>query len=209
MGGGLDGIPDIMFVNTVNPRKQKAEQYNGRLDYQATANDLIAFSTYQTPVNTTSFNGPARAANFWINDRLNHAETLMWNRTVSPTLLNEARISVSRWSWDEVESNPQEPWGLPTDRHRCIEWRGGAETWRSRSWHLRSDDLQHPRHGELGAWQPHRQVRRRHLLGTEQCQPCGQRTSDLLFPQSLGFRETMRHTRRAAASIREPVFRRW
>ncbi len=113
MGAGLDGIPDIMFVNTVKPSKQRAEQYNGRLDYQATDSDLIAFSTYQTPVKSTFVNGPARAANFWINDRLNHAETLMWNRTLSPTLLNEARISVSRWSWDEVESNPQEPWGLP------------------------------------------------------------------------------------------------
>jgi hypothetical protein len=127
MGGGLDGVPDIMFVNTVNPRRQKAEQYNGRLDYQATDNDLIAFSTYQTPVSTTSFNGPARAANLWLNDRLNHAETLMWNRTISPTLLNEARVSVSRWSWDEVESNPQEPWGLPPI---AIDALNGAEVQR-------------------------------------------------------------------------------
>lgn len=127
VGGGLDGVPDIMFVNTINPRRQKAEQYNGRLDYQATANDLIAFSTYMTPVNTTNFNGPARAANFWINDRLNHAETLMWNRTVSPNLLNEARFSVSRWSWDEVESNPQEPWGLP---QIAIDSLNGAEVQR-------------------------------------------------------------------------------
>jgi outer membrane receptor protein involved in Fe transport len=113
IGGGLDGIPDIMFVNTVSPRNQKAEQYNGRLDYQATTKDLFAFSTYQTPVYTTSFNGPVRPANFWVNDRLNHAETLMWTRMISPTVINEARFSLSRWSWNEVESNPQEPWGLP------------------------------------------------------------------------------------------------
>ncbi len=126
-GGGLDGVPDIIFANTVNPRRQKAEQYNGRLDYHATSNDLIAFSTYQTPVYTTSFNGPARAANFWVNDRLNHAETLMWTRTFSPTLLNEARLSASRWSWDEVKSNAQEPWGLP---QIAIDSLNGAEVQR-------------------------------------------------------------------------------
>ncbi len=113
VGGGLDGVPDIMFVNTANPRRQTAQQYNGRMDYAATAGDLIAFSVYATPVYTTSFNGPVREANFWVNDRLNHAETLLWNRTFSPALLSEARFSASRWSWDEVASNPQEPWGLP------------------------------------------------------------------------------------------------
>jgi hypothetical protein len=112
-GGGLDGIPDIMFVNTVNPTRRTAQQYNGRIDFQATANDLIAVSIYMTPVNTKSFNGPARAANFWINDRLNHADTALWNHTFSPTVFNEARFSLSRWSWNEVDSNPQEPWGLP------------------------------------------------------------------------------------------------
>lgn len=113
VGGGLDGSPDIMFVNTVSPRKQTAQQYNGRMDYQATSKDLIAVSIFATPVDTESYNGPVRAANFWKNNRLNHAETLLWNRTIAPTILNEARFSVSRWSWDEVKSNPQEPWGLP------------------------------------------------------------------------------------------------
>lgn len=114
VGGGLDGIPDIMFVNTSSPRTQTAQQYNGRMDYQVTSKDLIAVSIFATPVDTESFNGPARSANFWNNNRLNHADTLLWNRTIAPTMLNEARLSLSRWSWDEVESNPQEPWGLPT-----------------------------------------------------------------------------------------------
>lgn len=113
VGGGLDGVPDIMFVNTTNPVRSTAQQFNGRLDFQATQNDLIAFSMYHVPVDTTSFNGPVRAANLWNNSRQNQSGTLLWNHIFGPSLLNEARISASRWHWNEVETNPQEPWGLP------------------------------------------------------------------------------------------------
>lgn len=112
-GNGVDGIPDIMFINTLNPTQRTAQQYNGRIDFQATSADLIALSIYMTPVTSTSYNGPVRVANLWSNDRLNHADTLLWNRTFSASVLNEARFSLSRWSWNEVESNPQQPWGLP------------------------------------------------------------------------------------------------
>ena len=113
VGGGLDGIPDIMFVNTIGPSESKPQQYQGRLDFQASQRDLIAFSIYQVPVTSTFFNGPVRAANLWHNDRTNQSGTLLWNRTISASVLNEARINASRWHWNEVESNPQEPWGLP------------------------------------------------------------------------------------------------
>ena len=114
VGGGLDGIPDIMNVNTLNPTRSTAQQFNGRLDYQMTNSDLLAFSTYQVPVDTTNFNGPVRSANLWNNSRLNQSGTFLWNHTFSPSILNEARVSASRWHWNEIESNPQEPWGLPT-----------------------------------------------------------------------------------------------
>jgi hypothetical protein len=113
IGGGLDGIPDIMFVSTVNPNRKKAEQWNGRLDFQATSKDLITFSTYFTPVKSTFFNGPTRSANQWTNDRLNWSAALVYTRTISSTMLNEVRFNSTRWSWDEIAANPQEPWGLP------------------------------------------------------------------------------------------------
>ncbi|HEY3937187.1 MAG TPA: TonB-dependent receptor [Bryobacteraceae bacterium] len=113
VGGGLDGVPDIFFVQTVNPVNTTPQQYNGRMDFQATSKDLIAFSTYYVPVQTTDYNGPTRAANLWHNDRLNEAGSLLWDHTISPSWLNEARFNVTRWHWDEVSSNPQEPWGLP------------------------------------------------------------------------------------------------
>ncbi|MPY86294.1 MAG: carboxypeptidase regulatory-like domain-containing protein [Luteitalea sp.] len=121
-GDGLDGVPDVMFVNTLSTTDQRAQQFNGRVDFQATVRDLVAFSTYQTPVYTESV--PVRSANAWITDRLNHAETLLWNRTLSSRFVNEARLTASRWSWDEIDSNPQVPWGLPPIN---IDARGNAD----------------------------------------------------------------------------------
>lgn len=114
IGSGLDGVPDIMYVQSVSPTNSVAQQFNGRLDYQATSKDLIAFSTYYVPNTSTSYNGPARAANLWNSDRLNETATLLWDHTISPTWFNEARGGVTRWFFNEVTSNPQEPWGLPT-----------------------------------------------------------------------------------------------
>lgn len=112
-GAGLDGVPDVFYVQTATPVTTAPQQYNGRMDYQATNRDLITFSTYYVPVTTTSYNGPARASNLWHNDRLNESAAILWNHTISPSWLNEARFNVTRWFWNEVTSNPQEPFGLP------------------------------------------------------------------------------------------------
>jgi hypothetical protein len=113
IGSGLDGIPDIMFVETANPFEQRPQQYNGRMDFQVTQRDLVTFTEFFVPVTTTDYNGPVRAANLWHNDRLNEDGTLLWNHTITPSWLNEVRFSVTRWHWNEVASNPQEPFGLP------------------------------------------------------------------------------------------------
>jgi hypothetical protein len=114
-GNGLDGIPDIQFVQFTNPTILTATQYNGRVDYQVKPRDLVTFSVYWVPNDQTFLNGQARAANLWHSDRLNYSGALVWSHTFSSTLINEARFNVSRWYFNEVQSNPQEPWGLPTD----------------------------------------------------------------------------------------------
>ncbi|MGH9451361.1 MAG: carboxypeptidase regulatory-like domain-containing protein [Terriglobia bacterium] len=63
VGSGLDGIPDLAFVNTVNPSTISDAQFSGRLDFNVTEYDLVAFSIYKEPTTNTSFNGPNRAAN--------------------------------------------------------------------------------------------------------------------------------------------------
>jgi hypothetical protein len=109
----LDGIPDLFNVNTINPTTQIATQYNGRADFQVTKRDLLTFSTYWTPNDTTNYNGPSRPINLWHSDRLNYSGALLWNHTFTSTLINEARFNVVRWWFDEQKSNPQMLFGIP------------------------------------------------------------------------------------------------
>jgi hypothetical protein len=115
VGGGLDGVPDLAYFNSINPSSTSQNQYNGRLDANLTQNDHLAFAIYWVPVNTTSYNGPVRSANLWHHSQVNDAFSLIWNHTFSPTLLNQARANAAGWRWNEIASNPQEPFGLPQD----------------------------------------------------------------------------------------------
>jgi hypothetical protein len=119
VGCGLDGTPDVEFVQTSNPTNSVATQWNGRADYQVTNKDLVAYSIYWVPNDSTFLNGPARPANLWHSDRLNYSEALLWNHTFASSMINEARFNVSRWYFNELASNPQEPWGLPLDFINC------------------------------------------------------------------------------------------
>ena len=82
-------------------------------DFQATTRDLITFSTYWTPNDTTNYNGPSRPINLWHSDRLNYNGALVWSHTFTPTMINEARFNVVRWWFDEEKSNPQMLFGIP------------------------------------------------------------------------------------------------
>ncbi len=84
----------------------------GRMDFNATSKDLLAFNIYYTPVNNTSFNG-ARPANIFYHNAINEAMTGLWSHTFSPTLINEARLNAAGWRWNELADNPQTPLGLP------------------------------------------------------------------------------------------------
>ena len=110
----LDGIADIFDVQAVGPNTQKNQQYMGRLDWNVTRKDLLAYTIYWIPVSQTSINGGlARPANLFHHDAKNEAMTLIWNRTWSDTLLNEFRVNAAGWRWNELSDNPQIPLGLP------------------------------------------------------------------------------------------------
>ena len=102
VGNGLDGVPDIAFINTTNPSQVTEVQYNGRLDANVTNKDLLTFTIYWVPVDTTSYNGPVRAANLYHHSAINDAFTVLWNHTLSPSLLNEARANAAGWRWNEI-----------------------------------------------------------------------------------------------------------
>ncbi|HYG82629.1 MAG TPA: TonB-dependent receptor [Pyrinomonadaceae bacterium] len=119
IGGGLDGIPDVQFASLEIPSKNKSEQFNVRVDYQVTQNDLVAFSTYFVPSDSEfndSWGNRSRPGLDFVSGRRNMVGTLLWTRTLSATMVNEARFNVTRWYFDEAASNPDVGYGIPMIR---------------------------------------------------------------------------------------------
>jgi hypothetical protein len=113
-GSPLGTTADIANYITSNPTTFTAVQYNGRLDADVTAKDRIGFAIYWVPLSTDHFNGN-RAYDIFHHHQINNAFSAIWNRTFSPTLLNEARVNAAGWRWNEVKDNGQSPVGLPVD----------------------------------------------------------------------------------------------
>lgn len=113
-GCGLDGIPDLQKVITYAPTRSSGNQYNARVDYTH-GQDLFAVSFYITPLN--SFGGDTGAngrpmADLTFNPR-NKYVALIWNKTISSTMANEARANWTRFVGNQFLSNPNVAWNLP------------------------------------------------------------------------------------------------
>ncbi len=114
-GGGLDGIPDIQKVIIAAPTTNKPNQYNARFDFLANSNNQVTFSTYLT---RSFFVGgdtgaAARPQADITTAPHNSAFAVLYNRTFSPTLLNEARFNFTKFAFNEVESSNQTNFGIP------------------------------------------------------------------------------------------------
>lgn len=121
-GNGLGGagnldptVADIANYTTLSGTTSTKVQYNGRLDYDLSQKDRLTFSIYWVPQSSSFLNGPAREYNYFHHSQINEAYSLVWNRTFSPTFLNEARFNGAGWHWNEVKTNSQSPVGLPSD----------------------------------------------------------------------------------------------
>jgi Carboxypeptidase regulatory-like domain/TonB dependent receptor len=113
VGSGLSNVADIADFSTVSPSTYNYTQWNGRLDAQVTQKDHASFAIYWVPASSTLYNGTARAYNFFHHQQTNDAFSVIWNHTLSPTFLNEARANAAGWRWNELGDNPQQPIGLP------------------------------------------------------------------------------------------------
>lgn len=116
VGSGLTNTPTIADYNTVNPTQFVGRQYNGRLDGDVTKKDHLAFAIYWVPQTTTNYSGSVRSYNLYHHAQINDAYSVIYNHVFSPTLLNEARANDAGWRWNEITTNPQEPFGLPSDQ---------------------------------------------------------------------------------------------
>src|SRR5205085_11226280 len=114
-GGGLDGIPDLQYALLANPTSFRGNQYFTRVDFNATPKDNFAVSTFFTPV--TNFTSDSAAQSRPMADitskRLNWDAAFIYTRTLSASMLNEARFNYTRWGFNEVNSNPNVNFGIP------------------------------------------------------------------------------------------------
>lgn len=114
-GGGLDGIPDIQKVIIAGPSNNRPNQYNARFDVLPNSNNQLTFSTYLTRVFFlgSDTGASARQQADVTSAPHNTAYTVLYNRTISPTLLNEARFNFTKFAFNEVESSNQTNFGIP------------------------------------------------------------------------------------------------
>lgn len=110
-GGGLDGIPDLQYVQIATPSTASPNQYNGRVDYHFGQQQFSAsgFLTKGNLLESDSLARPADAIHF---KPTNEALMLAWVSTITPTLLNEARFNVTRWAYNTVSGSGVN-WALP------------------------------------------------------------------------------------------------
>ena len=114
-GGGLDGVPDIQKVIIGAPSTNKPNQYNFRGDLLPSSNDQLTFSTYMTRsffIGSDSGAGARPQADITSTPH-NSSFAVLYNRTISPTLLNEARFNFTKFAFDEVESSSSTNFGIP------------------------------------------------------------------------------------------------
>ena len=115
IGGGFDGVPDVQFVNLLNPNSFSGNQYFTRVDYNATEKDSIAVSTFFTPTlnSGADIGGRSRQVGDIVSDRIAFSTALIYNRVISARMFNQARINYSGFSYNEVTSNPNANFGIP------------------------------------------------------------------------------------------------
>jgi outer membrane receptor protein involved in Fe transport len=114
-GGGLDGVPDIAFAQLALPGHTNGNQYNGRMDYNPTSADSFAVSTYISNLDQLSADaaGGSRPLGDLPFKPTNTAATATYNRTISPTLLNEIRFNFTRFSDNGLADAAAVNFGIP------------------------------------------------------------------------------------------------
>ncbi len=114
-GNGLDGIPDIQKVIIGAPTTDRPNQYNARFDVLPNSNNHLTFSTYLTrSFHIGSDTGAAARSQADITTAPhNTAYAVLYNRTFTPTLLNEARFNFTKFAYNEIESSSTTNFGIP------------------------------------------------------------------------------------------------
>jgi Carboxypeptidase regulatory-like domain/TonB dependent receptor len=114
-GGGFDNIPDIQFAQIAAPNTSRGNQYNPRLDFNITPKDTFTISSYLTRFTGLQSDqaGRSRPMGDVLTEPKNSYVMLTYIRTLSNTMVNEARFNATRFAFNEVESSSMTNFGIP------------------------------------------------------------------------------------------------
>ncbi|HEX4154087.1 MAG TPA: carboxypeptidase regulatory-like domain-containing protein [Acidobacteriaceae bacterium] len=102
-GGGLDGVPDVQYVQLALPGASTVRQFNGRVDYFATPKDQFALSFYLTKLFDATQGAQSRPDQDVLFNPSNNAATFIYIHTFAPSLLNEFRMNFTRFYENGVQ----------------------------------------------------------------------------------------------------------
>jgi hypothetical protein len=115
-GGGLDGIPDVQYVQLISPSRSRGNQFNARGDWTITPRDQLTGSFYLTKLDNQGVSGAtgSRPNADLPFKPLNQAYTAIYIHTFSPSLLNELRGNFTRFAENGVKDGGNlVNWGVP------------------------------------------------------------------------------------------------
>jgi carboxypeptidase family protein len=101
--GAFDGIPDVTLASVAIPSSTRGNQYNTRIDFNRSPKDQFAISTYFTKLDSSSGSASGRPFEDISFKPRNAAATFTYIRTISATMLNEARVNFTRFNADELK----------------------------------------------------------------------------------------------------------
>ncbi|HST52930.1 MAG TPA: carboxypeptidase regulatory-like domain-containing protein [Pyrinomonadaceae bacterium] len=114
-GGGLDGVPDIEFVQLAVPTTSRGNQFNPRLDINLTSKDALTFSSYISHFSGLGADaaGRSRPMGDITTAPKNSFGMVTWVRTLTSTMINEARFNATRFAFNELDSSSATNFGIP------------------------------------------------------------------------------------------------
>jgi hypothetical protein len=115
IGGGFDGLPDVVFAQLRAPNRAQGDQLNLRFDYTLNERHSFAVSTYRTKRNDLSsdIGSRTRVTSDLPFKPLTTSGMVTWNYTISATVWNEARANVTRFFSDQVSDSSEVNFGIP------------------------------------------------------------------------------------------------
>ncbi len=115
IGGGFDGVPDVVYALLDAPSRQRGNQFNLRSDYNLNAANRLTFSSYVTSLHQLSADvgSQSRPGSDVYDKPLTYALTGIWAANLSSTTVNEFRSNFTRLASNQVQASPNTDFGIP------------------------------------------------------------------------------------------------